>query len=171
MALARNLSSLQRAVDGSAARALPDTQRTRRPEPRAAAPRRKKRPRRLLVAAGLSWACLVAFSLVVVHRNTLVLREMSRITELQEQLAKVEAQNQELEAKITEAVSVAEVERWARDHGMVRPESVQTLVGDPSAVAPRPAVAESREAPGTAEAKAGFWTSLQRYFARLRSGD
>jgi hypothetical protein len=109
----------------------------------------------------------MAFSLVLIQRNTLVLEGTKDITKAREALAILEQQNQELEVAAVQKESVSAVENWAISKGMNRPTTVQPLKGDPKALAARPT--STPTATASAAEASGFWGSLKGYIARMVS--
>lgn len=163
MALARELVGYDRMVVGGVARPLLEPEQSARP---AARPARVKRSARRAIALGLlGWLTVMGCALLLVNLNAQVLEETAAITSAREELARVEQQNRELQSKVVSAVSVAQIERWAVAHGMVRPVMVRSLSGDPTALA----VVEP--VPGAATVQApqasGFWGVLKGHLSRV----
>jgi|GEM_PF-5077525 len=159
MSLAHGYPRVNRATEGSAAYALP-AEPARHPETRTAAkPKARRRSRKPLALAAVGWACVMAFAMLVVHRNSLVLAETSAVTTARAQLAELQNQNQELEDKLTAETSVEAVMAWASAHGMTLAADVRTLEGVPTAVAAAEAPSAAAETPE--EAPAGFWAALK----------
>jgi cell division protein FtsL len=165
MSLARQDQFLNRSVEGSAALPLPQEIRAPRQAPR---PRPKKRSLAGVVAIGLGWVCVLALSLVVVHRNTLVLSETGKITELKEQIQVQERLIHEKETQVAQAGSMGMVEEWAKAQGMVRTANVKTVAPDASAVAMKEVQPEP--APVVAEATQGsFLDAVKSYLSEWQA--
>jgi hypothetical protein len=164
MALAQKMESYNRATDGNTARALPREDRGVRPETKTAA-----RPRKIsrgAIAVGLAgWACVMAFSMTLVHRTAQVQQETAAITQARADLAGVEVSNRELANQLETQVSVGKVQQWADAHQMKRPTVVNKLTLDPTAVASRPEQAPAQAPP--VAANSGMWSTLKGYFASL----
>lgn len=159
MSLAHPHLPYSRSIDGNTARALPEVERGQRSQRRTQVAKRS--PRDLIMVGVAVWLVLMAAVMFLIYRNSLVLKERSLITDQKEQLVLLQQANQELEAKMVQAVSVGEVERWAKAHGMNRPQVVKSLKPDTAAVAVAPA--------GQAESlpNANLWTALRGYIARM----
>lgn len=170
MALAQKMESYNRAVDGSAARALPREQYGVRPEPKTAA-RPRKISRGAVVVGIAGWACVMAFSMALVQRTAQVQAEIDGITKARSELAGYEASNRELANSLETQVSVGKVQEWADAHQMKRPTVVNKLTTDSTAVAARPAPATAPAPAQTPQvaANGGFWSTLKGYFASLGS--
>jgi len=113
--------------------------------------RRKRFPlgRVLLIAS--FWAAAMILSLVQIEKAAAIRSARADLLRIQSEIARLEQRNMELEARIANAVTVAEVERWALAHGMNPPTGVaETLAGNPEAVAVRD------RSPGEAVAAAGM---------------
>lgn len=160
MALAQKVSMYDYIAGGSAARALPEVERTPRSASKPA--RAPKYTRRLMVMGALSWLCIMGFSLALIHINTLVLEETTAITRTREELARLDQQNQELESLVIGAVSVSAVEKWALAHGMQRPLLVMSL----GAPAPQSASIQA-ELRQVEPVSTGIWGSVMGYIFRM----
>jgi hypothetical protein len=150
--------------------ALPRPQeplRTPRPTPRPA-PQRKRRSFGRLFGVGLAWLALMGSAFLLVERQTEIQREMQAMTELTAQEQSLDRQTREAAARLVNQSSVAEIEAWAKAHGMQRPVAVKPLEADPKAVAARP---EPEDKPVATAAKGGLVgsarTLLEALFAPL----
>lgn len=134
--------------------------------------RRKRFPLgRVLVIASI-WAAGMVLSLIQIDRAAEIRAARADILRIQSEIARLEQRNLELEARIANAVTVAEVERWALAHGMNPPTGIAgTLAGNPEAVAVRDrspvaavAAAETEagpaDAPEAPEAAPSLWETL-----------
>ncbi|HYF95043.1 MAG TPA: hypothetical protein VD969_22735 [Symbiobacteriaceae bacterium] len=164
MSLARQLSTLDRHMEGNAARALPPVEREPRTAPRPAV-RRAKRSVAGLVLGSLGWLAVLALSLFVVHRNTLVLSETHALTGRQEALALLDQQIMEKSSRVN--IPIEEVEKWAKAHNMTRPVAVKTAVADPNAAAPLPEQSPVAVAAEPAPGKGGLYGTVRGFFARF----
>lgn len=178
MSLAHGYPRYDRAAQDRAAYALPAAEPARRPQTNTAAkPKTRRRSRGAVVAMATGWICLMAFAVLVIHRNSLILAESSAVTDIRAQLAQVQNQNQELEDKLTSQTSVEAVIAWAEAHDMHRAADIRTLEGVPTAVAsaeeaaPEGSPADSSVAEDSTEgAPTGFWQSLKDRFAGMTQG-
>lgn len=131
-----------------------------RPSVRTAPKRRPKVGRFLAGTAAWAVAMLLCFGLV--QKNLAIRAANADIAHMKGEINRVEELNLGLEAKIGNAESVAEVERWAKAKGMNPPTgTVQTLQAKPEAVAVRSTPAPA--APAVAEepqVQKSFWESL-----------
>lgn len=162
MSLAHNFS-YRHNVDGSAARPLPHQDTQGRP---ARKPEARRSYRARILAGAVIWIAVMGLVLLLVHRNTQALAEASALTQLKDQLAALEASNQELEAQLVRANSAGEIETWAIAHGMQRPARVTTVPGNPDAVAVRPQAAPV-PAVQAAVAEDSLWGTVKAYLARF----
>ena len=164
MSLARQLSTLDRHMEGNAARTLPSVER----EPRTAVrPAVKPATRSVagLVLGSLGWLTVLALSLFVVHRNTLVLAETNALTGRQEALAKLDQQIMEKSGRVN--MPIEEVEKWAKAHNMARPIAVKSVVADQNAATPLPERAPVTVAAEPARASGGLYATVRGFFARF----
>jgi|GEM_PF-7135493 len=170
MALARNFVDYNTPVNGSVARELSTlAQPTEQPRPQPkVAPKKAKGAGQLVAFASFAWALVMLFSFALVRQSVLIQKATHDITRAKEDLSKVELRIREDELKAYQAVSTAEIEKWATAHDMKRPTTVKAVIADPSAVAVRQAP-EPATAP-TAVETAGFWSSLKTYLAKLSGG-
>lgn len=124
------------------------------------APKKKVNPVRFL-AIGTTWAVFMILCFMLVQKNVAIRSANADISRMRESIAKAEQLSLELEGKIANQVSVAEVEKWARTHGMQPPSGVvHTLQGKEDAVAVRPAPAPTPSQPAAAAEEKSFWQSL-----------
>ena len=167
MALANKVSAYDRIEDGSAAHSLPQAERAPRAEARPA-PARKRSLRPLIFVCSVGWVCVMGFSLMLVHQNTLALEEAARITALRGELATIKQENQDIEKRIEWAQSVEAVENWAQEKGMTRQIAVRSLEGNPGVITTvsQPAAPAPPPAP---PAKSGFWGALTSLFSSAKS--
>ena len=101
------------------ARELPARPRYVRPRARPAAPRRKKRQSGV-VAGGIVWIGLVGLLLAgVVALNVAVLRLTVRLDDLNEQRAKLRAENAALASHLSSAAASPRIQELARQQGLV----------------------------------------------------
>lgn len=169
MSVARQMDLVERSVEGSAAKSLPSVERAPRP---AARPRPKKRSMGGVAVMSLGWVLVLALSLTVVHRNTLVLKERGEITALNEQIRLEELEVAERETQLARTQSMERVEEWAKANGMVRPTNIKAVAPDPTAVASNaPVMQPQQPAPATAvaEAKGSFLESVKSYLERWQA--
>jgi cell division protein FtsL len=159
---------VERSVEGSAAKSLPSVERAPRP---AAKPRAKKRSMGGVAAMSLGWVLVLALSLTVVHRNTLVLKERGEITALNEQIRLEELEVAERETQLARTQSMERVEEWAKANGMIRPTNIKAVAPDPTAVAVNAPVMQQQPAPApaVAEAKGSFLESVKSYLERWQA--
>lgn len=152
-----------RTVDGTSPPRLAEPEIRRAPQP-VRRPAARRTNRGLVMVLCLSWIVLMSFSLYLIHLNSLIHQESSAITRAREELSLLQKRNMELEARLVQAQSVQNIEKWAVSRGMRRPESVSTLKMDPNGlVRVEPSVAPAR----VAEAPTGFWGSLRAYVAKM----
>lgn len=142
MALARPMSyEIEIEVQGSSARAKRVDSKVRQTSQEElgqskAKPRPKARLSPVLVlVVGLIWVCAVATCLLLVHRWATVAKEGSEITRTREELARLETENQALQAEAARLQSLASIEERALALGMMKPATVRQVVSDPTAVA------------------------------------
>lgn len=148
-----------------AARALPSIEREQRPVVRPAVKKAKKSVAGLVLGS-LGWLTVLALSLFVVHRNTLVLAETNALTGRQEALAKLDQQIQEKSSRTN--IPIEEVEKWAKAHSMTRPVTVKTAVADQNAAAPMPETAQVTVASAQpAQGSGGLYDTVRGFFARF----
>ncbi|WP_374712469.1 hypothetical protein [Symbiobacterium terraclitae] len=136
-------------------------------------PRPARRTVSIPAVLGLTaaWVALVVVALSLVQTKAAIRQAEAATAAAQRQISLLNEQNLALEAKIANAASVEEVERWALAHGMQQPESVaETLAGREEAVAVRtPREPEPVEAQVT-EAEPSFWQALlERVTSRVSS--
>lgn len=165
MSLAQKLSETRTSVGGTAP-SLPGVGAAPRPNVRTSA-KRGKLMRRAITLAALGWACVMGVSILLVHTNTKVLAETSRITEARGELSRLEQENRELQTRMLQSVSMESVEKWALAKGMERPATIKNLKPDPAAVAVREeAPVEAAPAPEPSR-MAGVWQQIKSYFGRM----
>lgn len=118
-----------------------------------------------LIAA---WVALIVVALSLVQTKAAIRRAEAATVAAERQISLLAEQNRALEAKIANAASVEEVERWALAHGMQQPESVaETLQGRAEAVAARTAPEPELAPVEATEAAPPFWQAL---LDRISSG-
>lgn len=102
--------------------------RRRPPAQRRSAPARSRRkPTQRRVRAHIVWMILFALLLAgVVAVNVAVLRAHVAVTQLDEQRAQLQAQNQALASRLSAASSAPRIEEAARRLGMVRAPAADT---------------------------------------------
>lgn len=137
--------------------------------PQAEPPRPHRRPKSAPRKRGKGfvlsafWVFTLAIALLLVHQNSLVLREKAAITEARSELARLEKKNQEQEAQLVQLTSVADIERWALARNMQRPASAKALSPDPSAVARKSATPQPSTADVAQAEPAGLWGAVKGY--------
>lgn len=164
MSLARQISTLERHMEGNAARTLPSVEREPRTTVRPVV-RKAKTGVAAIVLGSLGWLTVLALSLFVVHRNTLVLAETNALTGKQETLARLEQHIQEKSSMVN--VPIERVEEWARAHNMKRPITVNAVTPDRNAAAPMPAAPVTMAAAQPAPQSGGLYAAVKGFFARF----
>lgn len=136
---------------------------TARPVPRPAPRKRLKLGR--FVATGSVWAVFMLLCFMLVQKNAVIRNENANMALMREEILQLEQRNLELEGRIANQVSVAEVEKWAQAHNMNPPSGVvQTLQGKPEAVAVRQAPAPAPTQVQAAQEPQSFWQALMARF-------
>ncbi len=148
--------------EGNVARPLPKEHTEQRPARKVAV---RKSYRGRVVAMGLAWVAVLGLVLLLVHRNTQALSEVSSMTQLKDELAAVERANAELEGQLDVANSVGKVEEWAKAHGMVRATKTKTVPGEAKAVASRPAEPAPAKEDGLVQDS--IWAAFKSYLSRM----
>lgn len=100
-------------------------------------PRRRFNTRGLITASGF-WLCIVALSGFLAYRNALIQHELDQITQFREEIHLVERELQWLQAQVHQKMSLAVVDAWAAEHGLVRAEELIILPADLSRVIAEP---------------------------------
>lgn len=164
MALAGHVSSLDRHMEGSAARALPLVDR----EPRTAskpAVRKAKHSWSGLVFGGLGWLVVLGLSFFVVYRNSLVMTETSALTGKQETLNRLDQEIREKSSRTN--VSIEDVQRYAEARNMKRATTVKTVAVDQNAAAPVVEPGPVAVAAEPARQSQGLFGAVKGFFARF----
>ncbi len=137
--------------------------------PQAESPRPARKPRSAPrkrgkgFVIGVFWMVTLAVSMLLVHQNSLVLREKAAITATRAELARTEKKNQEQEALLVQLTSVSEIERWALAQNMQRPASAKVLTPDPTAVARKPASLQLATDGVVQQGSTGIWSAVKGY--------
>jgi len=115
-----------------------------------------------------AWIALILVALSLVQTKAAIRQAEAATAAAERQISLLSEHNLALEAKIANASSVEEVERWALANGMQQPAGVaETLQGRDEAVAERtPSVPDPAPAEAT-EAAPPFWQALLN---RISSG-
>lgn len=118
------------------------------------------------LAMGSIWMLVMFLCFSLVQKNASVRAETADMARMKEEIAKLEQQNLALEGQIANQVSLPEVEKWARSHGMQPPTGVvQTLTGKPEALATRQSPSAQPSQPqAVKESTPSFWESLLARF-------
>lgn len=146
--------------------ATPSVRNMVRPAPR------KRLPLGKILLFVAVWAAVMFLALAQIEKAGAIRSARADLLRIESEIARLEQRNMELEARIANAVTVAEVERWALAHGMNPPTGVaEMLAGNPEAVAVRdrsfaPALAAAGAEAETADAaepageEPSLWESL-----------
>lgn len=130
------------------------------------APRKRSRVVALL-AMGSIWMAVMVLSFTLVQKNAAIRATVGETTRMTEQIERLEQGNLELEGKIANAVSVTEVERWAKANNMKPPSGVvQTLQGKEQAVAVRDLRTQNQVKAEMVQENQSLWQALLARFSR-----
>lgn len=127
------------------------------------------RPRVALWLGGAAlWCAVVAVGIVTVQYHAEAARRSARVGELEAEAARVEQENRDLRARVSELSSMQRIEREARRLGLVKPGELRVVAVDPAAVPPEHALrapAPEPEAPG---GNGRLWDRLRALAGSIR---